>query len=101
MNMTTNYNEQPEGNASTGNGLSWYRATELTNDLLREMISYYARAISNEENTPSANIDTINQLEKKQQEIMAINNNPASFASLEQMNKIIAVLGPLVKQMYA
>jgi len=101
MNMTTNYDEQPAENAGNDKGLSWYRATELTNDLLREMISYYARAISSEENTPSPNIDTINQLEKKQQEIMAINNNPASFASLEQMNKIIAVLGPLVKKMYA
>ena len=99
--MTTNNEQQQEGNKNSDNGLTWFRTVELTNDLLREMISYYAREITLEENKPSPNPDTIHRLEIKQQEIVAINDAPASFASLEQMNKIIAVLSPLVKQLYA
>jgi hypothetical protein len=101
MNTTTNNDEQADENERTENGLSWYRATELTNDLLREMISYYAREIGMEENKSAPDIDRIYQLERKQQEVMDINNSPASFASLQQMNKIIEVLSPLVKQLYA
>lgn len=95
------YNNFSVANGDEVNGLTWYRATELANDLLREMISYYAREIMKEENNSTPNFEKIRELEKKQKEIVAVNNNPASFASLEQMNKIIEVLSPLVKQIYA
>jgi hypothetical protein len=101
MDNTTNYNDISVANGGEVSGLTWYRATELANDLVREMISYYAREIIKEENNSTPNFERIAALEKKQQEIFAINNNPSSFASLEQMNKIIEVLSPLVKQIYA
>lgn len=101
MDDTTYYNNFSVTNADEVNGLTWYRATELSNDLVREMISYYAREIINEENSSAPDSEKIAALEKKQKEIVAINNNPASFESLEQMNKIIEVLSPLVKKIYA
>jgi Ser-tRNA(Ala) deacylase AlaX len=101
MKDTTNYNDFSVANTGEVNGLTWYRTTELANDLVREMISYYAREIMKEENNSSPNFEKIATLEKKQKEIVAINNNPASFASLQQMNKIIEVLSPLVKKIYA
>jgi hypothetical protein len=101
MDDTANYNDLSVDNVGEVSGLTWYRATELANDLIREMISYYAREIMKEENNSAPNFEKITVLEKKQHEIFAINNNPSSFASLEQMNKIIEVLSPLVKQIYA
>lgn len=101
MDDAANYNNFSVTNADEVNGLTWYRATELANDLIREMISYYAREIMKEENNSAPNFERIADLEKKQKEIVAINNNPASFASLEQMSKIIEVLSPLVKKIYA
>lgn len=101
MDDTANDNDAAVANAGEASGLTWYRATELANDLVREMISYYAREIMNEETNPTPNFERVVVLEKKQHEIIAINNNPSSFASLEQMNKIIEVLSPLVKQIYA
>lgn len=101
MDDTANYNDLSVANAGEVSGLTWYRATELANDLVREMISYYAREIMKEENNSTPNVERVAVLAKKQQEIIAINNNPSSFASLEQMNKIIEVLSPLVKQIYA
>lgn len=101
MDDTINYNDFSVINGGETNGLTWYRATELSNDLVREMISYYGREIMKEENNSVPNFERIATLEKKQQEIVAINNNPSSFASLEQMNKIIEVLSPLVKKIYA
>lgn len=101
MKDTANYNDFSVPNAGEVNGLTWYRVTELANDLVREMISYYGREIMKEENNSSPNFEKITDLEKKQKEIVAINNKPSSFASLEQMNKIIEVLSPLVKQIYA
>jgi hypothetical protein len=101
MNNTTNDNDFTVGNNGEVSGLIWYRTIELANDLLREMISYYAREIIKEENNTLPDFEKITDLQKKQKEIIAINNNPSSFASLEQMNKIIEVLSPPVKKIYA
>ena len=50
MGDTADYNDFSVANAGEVNGLTWYRTTELANDLVREMISYYGREIMKEEN---------------------------------------------------
>jgi hypothetical protein len=101
MSTTISNIEYPQSDDPQITGLSWYRATELTNDLLREMIAYYNREIMLEENNPTPDIAKITALDKMQKEILNINNNPSSFANIEQMNIFIAQYGPIVKQIYA
>jgi hypothetical protein len=65
MNNTTNDNDFTVANAGEFSGLTIYRTTELANDLLREMISYYAREIMKEENNPSPDFERITDLQNK------------------------------------
>lgn len=79
-------------------GMEFFIASELSNSVLHDIVAAYTRLEFKEGRKQSPDFKVISEYEAKRSEVLGVLYKSENFNSLANMNKIIEVYTPILKQ---